>query len=94
MGNSCANIVCIIPSTAKKIIEFHEPKPLNSLGLGSIVSKAYTKLLYYRTIEKTDIIVTLTKDSISKWGKARHVEITSNFSTIFVSNLVIANKNR
>ena len=86
---SNADIVCKIPSTAKKIVECHEPKSLtmSSIFSGSIVSKVYAKYLYFRTIEnKADIIVTLTKESISEWKKAKHVEVIPNFSTMFVSN--------
>lgn len=93
---SCADIVCKIPSTAKKIIECHEPKCLTSLSnYTSIVSKAYEKLIYNRTIEnKADIIVTLTKESISEWKKARHVEVIPNFSTMSVSNYSDCEKKR
>lgn len=80
---SHAEKVSTIPCRAAKVIECHEPRILfNSMsGLDSFQSKLYTKLFYFRTIEKNaDLIVTLTNEDAHQWNKAKRIAVIPNFS--------------
>ena len=85
---SHAEKVSTIPCRASKIIECHEPRILfNSMsGLGSFLSKLYSKLFYFRTIEKNaDLIVTLTNEDAHQWNKAKRVAVIPNFSVMRIT---------
>ena len=85
---SHAEKISTIPCRAKKIIECHEPRILfNSIsGLDSFQSKLYSKLFYFRTIEKNaDLIVTLTNEDAHQWNKAKRIAVIPNFSIMHIT---------
>jgi glycosyltransferase involved in cell wall biosynthesis len=85
---SHAEKISTIPCRAKKIIECHEPRILfNSIsGLDSFQSKLYSKLFYFRTIEKNaDLIVTLTNEDAHQWNKAKRIVVIPNFSIMHIT---------
>ena len=85
---SKADLVCSIPTKAKKIIECHEPRSLieSSIYNGSFISKLFTKYHYFRFIENNaDLIITLTPEGKDQWKRAKQVEVIPNYSCLTIS---------
>lgn len=85
-----ADIVCNIDCKAKKIIESHIPRfsieftNKNRNRLVDFYKRIYD-MRYFHIIEKNaDMIVTLTKDGLKQWPKAKNIKAIPNFSNIQV----------
>ena len=94
---SQADMVSSIKCRAKKIIECHETKYIYTSNLfsSSIISKFYTNILYYHSIEKNaDIVITLTSEAKQQWRKAKRVEAIPNFSSMHVEQYSNCNVKR
>jgi glycosyltransferase involved in cell wall biosynthesis len=92
IGQYQADLVCTIKCHAKKIIECHEARCFTHAGFGmdlSLLSRVYLSIhrrKYFQTIERhADAIATLTEKDKLLWGKAKHVEVIPNFSTMKVT---------
>lgn len=86
-----ADIVCNINCKAKKIIESHIPRYSIEVTnkkrnyLINSYKKFYDRRYFHIIEKKADMIITLTKDEIKQWTKAKQVKSIPNFSNIQVN---------
>lgn len=85
-----ADIVCNIDCKAKKIMESHIPRfsiEYTNKKRNRLIDsyKRLYDMRYFHIIEKkADMIITLTKDGLKQWTKAKQLKSIPNFSNIQV----------